>query len=387
MKLTIYSHNIQSMKNPKRKINLLKFINRFTPKILCLQETNVNIITDTKLLVPNYTVYYNSASAKCNGTAIFISNALTINGHSVLFDARMQKVSIEMENNYFTIYNVHLSHSNAEAQEMIRILDNDLQQLPSNNNPILIGDWNYVDNPVLDTINHSSQRSTIKNKMQEMLTKYNLIDTFRNLFPDKIQTTHTGVQQHKPKARLDRIYISGNQIQNLIAAEILPSFSDHAIVNITLVMGNTASASYWKMKSHLLHSEEFLVEIKNLFNVFINSPNKSFSTYESLKFSIKKISMEYESIINYKNKYEFLRIKNKFSRERGDKNDLFLQMVEMRSINAEAVFTDCQSKKIKITKNDIEIEQVFSEESRDERANKLYEYFERAEFKICVSFC
>ena len=378
MKLTIYSHNIQSMKNPKRKINLLKFINKFRPKILCLQETNVNVITDTKLLIPNYTVFYNSANAKCNGTAICVSNTLTTNGHTVLYDVRMQKVSIEIESNYFTIYNVHLSHSNAEAQEMIHILDNDLQQLPNNNNPILIGDWNYVDNPQLDTINHLSHRSAIRNKMQGFLTKYNMIDTFRNLFPDKIQTTHTGVQQHKPKARLDRSYITGNQIQNLTAAEILPSFSDHGIVSFTLVIGNSASASYWKMKLHLLHSEEFLAEIKNQLNAFINSPDKSFDTYENLKFSIKKISMEYESIMNYRNKYELLNIKNKYSCESCDKNELFLQMVEMRNSNAEALFTDYQNKKIKITKNDIEIEQVFSEVSRNEIGNMLHEYFERA---------
>jgi len=287
MKLTIYSLNIQGLKNPNRKINLIKLINKFQPTILCLQETNINIITDPKILIPNYTVIYNSATTKSSGTAILISNTVSVESHNILLDSKCQRVVVNFDSQQLIIINIHMPHKNIESYNLINIIENDLaNSCPSN--IILCGDWNYVDNPSMDYKNHNSDRIRIRRKMETIINRYNLIDTFRFLYPRKIAMTHTGVQSHQPQGRLDRIYISSRLSSSLHSAEILPSFSDHAIVNSTLSLGTQGNKSYWKLNNTVLSNDDCIKDIKELLVQFSQSTSKSYSCYETLKFNIKK---------------------------------------------------------------------------------------------------
>ena len=71
MSVSIYSINAQGLKNTKSRNNLINFINSIKPTVVCVQETNINTLFDTKLIIPNYLSIYNSAAALGSGTVFF----------------------------------------------------------------------------------------------------------------------------------------------------------------------------------------------------------------------------------------------------------------------------------------------------------------------------
>src|SRR4051812_49077340 len=129
MSLKIYTINVQGLKQPKKKVSLIKFISKFSPSVICIQETNLNTITDPKLLIPNYSVLYNSATTRSSGTAIFVSNVLTIESHVTLVPAKLHRITVKSGPKLYSIYNIHMPHVNSEAIELIDKLKEDVLQV------------------------------------------------------------------------------------------------------------------------------------------------------------------------------------------------------------------------------------------------------------------
>jgi exonuclease III len=265
MKLRIYSFNVQGLKNATKKINLTKFVLNFQPSILCLQETNINVFSDQKIIIPGYIYFYNSATTRSSGTAIYVSSNFTVVSHEVLVDAKLQKITISGNSDVssLTIYNCHMPHSNPEAVRLINILEQDISGL-TNSLPVLSGDWNYVDDVNLDFKNHPSDRPNIRSIMKGILYNFNLTDSFRFIHPTRTAMTHTGVHAHKPQARLDRIYIPIALGKSLQSAEILPSFSDHAIVSCSMFFGPGMSCRTWKIDNAILCNTDFQQVVSDL---------------------------------------------------------------------------------------------------------------------------
>jgi len=374
--MNVYTTNIQGLKNPAKKINLIKFITKFSPSIVCLQETNINTTFDPKIIIPNYSVIYNSATNKSSGTAVFVSNAWTIHSHVSLVQAKLQKVVIEGNNQQFTIYNIHMPHVNSEALTLIDVLENDLT-LPTNSIPILCGDWNYVDNVMLDYINHISNRPMIQKAMKRVILNQNLADSFRVLHPSKILMTHTGVQRHKPQGRLDRIYIPQSFKQMLMEVEVLPSISDHAIVGMKIGTELNSTMSYWKMPNKILQNSEFCDEITSLLEAFLVSTDKSFTKYEVLKFQIKKVSLEFCHLQRLRQRFEMKRIQHLYQTMASEPKELFQHMVEMDNFNEEVVYSDHQHRKIHPIRSEITINTAFSNISVTERAANFFNFYEQ----------
>ena len=126
-----------------------------------------------------------------------------------------------------------MPHRDPEALALIATLSDDLRRNPAAH-VALCGDWNYVDDLRLDCVGSSTDRPNVRRAMLSLFQEYNLLDSFRLLFPGRVATTHTGVQLHKPKARLDRVYISASLSPKLRNASFLPPIGDHSIATLSL---------------------------------------------------------------------------------------------------------------------------------------------------------
>ena len=102
----IYTINIQGLLNLKKKIKLIQFLNKYKPKIVFLQESNIDNIND-QFLIPNYRIFYNFAITKGNGTIIYIRNIYKTTQHSIVVPGRIQRLNVEFFNNdEVVIYNI-----------------------------------------------------------------------------------------------------------------------------------------------------------------------------------------------------------------------------------------------------------------------------------------
>ena len=76
-------------------------------------------------------------------------------------------------------------------------------------NLIIGGDWNFVENHNLDRITTSTQSSNRDKSNRSLLCdiklNHSLVDVFRTIHPDKIETTYTS-PANSSSARLDRFY-------------------------------------------------------------------------------------------------------------------------------------------------------------------------------------
>jgi len=145
MTFSIYSINAQGLKNSKSRYNLIKFITSVKPSVVCVQETNINTISDIKLIIPNYLCFFNSASTLGSGTVIYVSQQFQVTDTRTVVSGKIQYLIIKLPyNNPILIFNVHMSHNDREAINFVDSIESVIRNLDSHD-VILAGDWNYVD--------------------------------------------------------------------------------------------------------------------------------------------------------------------------------------------------------------------------------------------------
>jgi len=373
--INIYSINIQGLNNLDKKTKILQFVGKFKPDVLAVQETNMDLISPN-FFIPNYRVFYNHAIQCFSGTALFVSTNFQILSNDILIAARLQKIKLKCDDSEISIYNLHMSHKDVEALSLVGVLHREFSNSTSDHD-VLCGDFNYVDNLQLDRVRSTSDRPHLRRAMQNFFSNFNLFDSFRVLFPDLVQITHTGVQRHKPQARLDRIYISSSLTISLKSAMILPPIGDHSIVSVSLAIGGSEGrpSLYWKMPKQILSDKFFLLDSKNLLERFITQGGKSLRSYEALKFSIKSLAMTYQTFNNKKYKQEIRELQNLNSQD--DSKELFRELLAGVSVGVESLNPDHVARKIAQHADSISIERAQEGKESEERSGFFFDYFSK----------
>jgi exonuclease III len=117
---------------------------------------------------------------------------------------------------------------------------------------IIGGDFNYVDNPVLDKIFPSGKPSrdednAVRKIFDEFKVVYGLTDVFR-LFYSTVESITFYSKIHKSCSRLDRFYVNNSMLGSIIATEhVNVLWADHKAVKCTVRLGsNPRGPGYWK---------------------------------------------------------------------------------------------------------------------------------------------
>jgi hypothetical protein len=187
--------------------------------------------------------------------------------------------------------------------------------------------------------------------------------------------THTGAHHHNPQGRLDRIYIPASLLNNLQGAEVLPSFSDHAIVSTHLFFNIVSSYRYRKLNNNILKNNDFRTEASTLLGEYVQNINIDFRSYELLKFTIKKLALECEASQKFTMKNELRNIQARYSSEHTSPKELFLQMVESEGSGMRHLDPDVQTKRMSEVRDGISLNTAFAEMNKEDRLVSFYEYY------------
>jgi exodeoxyribonuclease-3 len=263
---TIISWNVNGIRAVLKKGDFQKFIKKYDPDILCLQETKAEQ-GQAVIDLPQYTEYWNSAKKKgYSGTAIFtkekpLSVQFDLLNHTDIKhvsddhgDAALEGRTITAEYKNFYLVDVYtpnakddLSRLKLRHKQWDPLFLHHLKQLEKKKPVIACGDFNVAHEEIdLARPKDNVGNKGFTNEEREGFANYiknGLIDTFRDTHPDEpghyTWWTHwANARERNVGWRIDYVLASKILKKKISKAFILPDVmgSDHCPVGIELEM-------------------------------------------------------------------------------------------------------------------------------------------------------
>ena len=170
-------------------------------------------------------------------------------------DGRLLCTKLTLDKFSFQIINIYAPNDPSRRSYFLsKIPEYSFNDVPT----ILAGDFNMVENILLDRTDSKNVQSTIGlNEIDQIKVGFDLQDLWRKRFPNRKQFTWSNGQQTH-QSRIDRIYIPSNWITKSSNANILPfSWSDHDLVTSTfdLPQNSIRGPGTWKLNTSVLQEQ------------------------------------------------------------------------------------------------------------------------------------
>ncbi len=184
-------------------------------------------------------------------------------------DGRLLLVlQITLNNTHYTITIVYAPTRDHRIQQLEFISKVKQQLALTENETILMGgDFNFYMSKSIDKVDSMStfnDKSEYQEEVKTMLESFNLVDSWRVIYPDvRRYTWHA----RGLASRLDYLFISEHLLNVINAVDINPGlFSDHGILQASFEIssGQDKGRGIWKFNNTLLHDQEYVKEIKSL---------------------------------------------------------------------------------------------------------------------------
>ncbi|KIN95505.1 hypothetical protein M404DRAFT_65300, partial [Pisolithus tinctorius Marx 270] len=208
--------------------------------ILCtaLQETKLKQGEESELenIAPKLIILNNPSEAenRSAGTAFALNKDLLKNKkleHTIIIPRRAARLKIKItDEQTLDLINIYSPNELGEKHLFWLTLKNKINQVDDWENPIILGDFNFVENPIDRLPAHADDATTI-NTFKEIKETLHLIDGWRAQNPQDRMYTYKK-QNPTALARLDRIYINIEQTDNYQHWEVAEhcNLSDHHLV-------------------------------------------------------------------------------------------------------------------------------------------------------------
>ena len=262
----------------------------------CRENYDITFLVDThckKELEPywhsewGYKMFFSSHTTNSRGVAILFKNTFACDiigqksdtqGNYLILDLKICELRITMA----VIYG-----PNNDEPSFYETFQKDLENF--GNTSILVGgDWNLPQNYTLDTMNYLHKNNQkAQEKVHNMMSELDLIDIFRELYPDKRRFSWRG--PNKKQARLD-YFLTTSDFQPIISeCDIGVAYrSDHSPVSLTLQFNaSERGKGTWKFNNALLYDKDYINIVKTCIGECIDQYKTTQSEiFEEIQFSI-----------------------------------------------------------------------------------------------------
>lgn len=321
MALSIWTLNCQGLNNAVKRNSLNSLITKFSPDIVCLQETNINIAKCESFVLNSYKTQYNSATTLGSGTIFLVKNKFNITGNTILIPGKLQQITIDVFGQSFYFYNIHFPFKNFDSSNFLRILKSSINSCSGPDNVFLVGDWNFVLNEALDRLRSVERRKMVAREFSQICQNFNLFDAYRHLNPSGNDMTFFSKLKNHSEARLDRVYLNASHLPNLVNTNMFPFISDHIIFSILLKFDQFSDfKNLWVFPNHLLHNHDFNITISFLLNDFILKCDYTEKTYTFLKNKIVQIAMEMDISLKRRFRWAVKRVQRDIQQVNSDQD-------------------------------------------------------------------
>jgi len=244
MELKVHTYNVNGLGDSEKRDIFFSMLARPNWDILLLQETHIDpslMPFLNKIYKGNIFASFDPVSPSSrNGVAILTTDKIKVQEVKVLVEGRCMMITIEYESELLDIFNVYAPSDNCQANRA-RFFQS--LPVPSSRPCIWGGDFNCVENPLLDRINCSERTlSPGTSYLLSFIGKHDLSDPWRRANPEDQDATwhsnrHTRLGTRFTAARLDRFYL-GTGLINRSTCQIRHDLnflgSDHSPVTLTI---------------------------------------------------------------------------------------------------------------------------------------------------------
>lgn len=248
--MKIFSWNVNGLRAILKK-NFGDFLNKYSPDVLCLQETKISSDLCDKIDLPFKYKIFNCAKKKgYSGTAI-LSNIKPLNMYAINLENHPSEGRISIaEFDEFTIVSAYIPNSKDQLQRLkyrSQSWDSDFREfLKSQKSPLLVcGDLNVAHKEIdlaRPDSNHRSAGFTDEERLgfTKHLKEIPLIDIWREKNPNSVEYTwwsyRGGARSKNVGWRIDYTLISPSLKKNIKDVELHQDIigSDHCPVSIEI---------------------------------------------------------------------------------------------------------------------------------------------------------
>ena len=162
---------------------------------------------------------------------------------------------------------------------------------------IIAGDFNLGIDVTLDRLGTHCNNDKAANWLAEHLQNKDIIDLWRQLFPDRHGFTWRRKRPVMAYSRLDYVLSNEAFLQFLVDMKITPNvYSDHSAVEVILAFEpNKRGPGYWKLNNTLLKDRDYVDKINKLLDIELSQakPGTFRKTWELTKLAIRGSSIQY----------------------------------------------------------------------------------------------
>ena len=313
----ITSFNCNGLGQKPKRVKIFKWLKREFKGIYCLQET-YSIPKIEKSWACNighqHKIYFSHGTSNSRGVCIIVPKKLVpyITKTSQDNEGRYIALQFHLEGKNYTVLNVYAPTQEKTVEQLnyLKSIELLLEEF-SDSTLIIGGDFNIIQNPILDKYNAKSDQPSPNAKYLEGIKiKYHLGDIWRIYNPTLKRYTW---RRRNPlqQSRLDFWLISESIISCIKVCNIGISFlSDHNVINLQIQLTKSIprGKGFWKMNNSLLKEREYT-------NLIVNTIKKAESDLN--KIDDQRLAWEYLKMVLRRETISYAIIRSKKRREEG----------------------------------------------------------------------
>ena len=295
MAVRIVSINVRGIKDEQKRRSIFNYY-RKRSDIICLQETHsekqLERIWETEW---GGKAIFSHGNSDSRGVCILISKKYCdcITNYWTDEAGRIACCNLKIMEKKVAIINIYAP--NEDKPEFYYNIFK--KAIETNENNIIIGDFNVVLNNEMDRLNCMENKKKSQTAILDMMEELYYADIWRTMYPENKRYSWFKLKPNKIASRLDYSLISNGLVDNCVDAFYGTGIlTDHSAFYLLLELNqNERGRGYWKMNTSHLIKPDFMEMMNSFLDQFLieNENMEIIRKWELLKFDIAVKCKEY----------------------------------------------------------------------------------------------
>ena len=333
-KTKIVTLNVNGLRNDSKRRQLFHYLNIKGFEMMFLQELHSEFSDEKRWSMEFGTrIWFDHGSRNSKGVGILFSRKCqeSLEVHNVIKSQEGHYLILYVTWKGMKILLGNIYAPNNDSPEFFQKVFRDIDRF-SPHYSIVMGDLNLGIDSAINRMGSHCNNDKAAQWLAKHLKGSDLVDLWRQLYPDRHGFTWKRRRPTPIYSRLDYILSNKAFLQFLVDIKITPNmFSDHAALEMTISFTpHKRGPGYWKLNTALLRDADYVDKMNTLLDIELSQvkPGEFRKTWEVTKLAIRGSSIQYSAR------------KQKSTRQKIEVLEKKLHRLEAELLNSNPLFTD-----------------------------------------------